>query len=848
MPAILILILLALLGGWQIYQSFLKPGAVLSFGNLDKTIHAGYNLEVPVIIDSGSAKISAISVVIHYDSSQLGVKDSDAKQDGVQIKVGQLFDGQVVLQNRVDQQLGKIELALAASTDKPTTFNGRANLAVLSFVAKKAGPTALSFQSSDQNLALNIQERQLSNILQQLIPVRFNIEPAVKISGQDEVLAATSSAQAAESTGSAAKFEQVVVESPHESSPGADPATATASAGLTLVDPGCALFTFEPASQASIGTQVSVVAKVQDLGRVVKKISVGVRGEKSALYKLASPTDYSWFLTTNVPVKQDGLWQTTASWDTKNFNQGPGQYQLVMDVEYQDLKTHPGWVVEKNCGAFYSLQFDPNQPICTRGDADGDWKIDAADVAYVIRDYGKSGQLLADFDASGKIDIVDYTILLATYGVSDKSACVDHALPPPVVVTPTLTPTPSPTLTPPVTATATPTQTPSPTPTPTPTPTATLPVITPTPTPTPVASISVGVLVLGYYPPDPARSDYLDPKETRWGGNNWGQLTIADWKAQTKKMVENGLEIASEATRYHGYKNAAAPRFLQYKVVDWKDFAIPIPRGHLLEQKPNGNAYRPNYGGILKGLNICDYVDNKGVKEVWMFGYHNDNGIVPDESKMSSKYGDISNALPKDESVEAQFRLPRCTHSYTLYNFTYQPTGEAGNTMHNRIHQIENIIPYAEGEGRWPPTVANTKGSIFWDDFAEYVQNNSYFVEPDGARKAGYRSSCGNGHITPNWNNTKTQGYQYNLSIQGEFNCETWQPDDTKTTYIKAGCEKWGCTDVGFYKWFMQNMPGYNNGIIYQGKKMRNWWEAMYDFNAFVDQGRSLFGESILGR
>lgn len=356
--------------------------------------------------------------------------------------------------------------------------------------------------------------------------------------------------------------------------------------------------------------------------------------------------------------------------------------------------------------------------------------------------------------------------------------------------------------------------------------------------------ITVPVLVLEYYPPDPKNSNLLDGIETGWKQDATIEgRTIKFWEDKTQQMINQGIAIINEATRYHGYKDPSAPQFLNYKVIDDKKFYQPIPRGHLLEKKPVGNAISPDYGGILRNLNICDYVDNKGVKEVWMYGYHNNNGIVPDESRMSSKYGDVSNSHPKEQYIEEQYRMPICKNSYVLYNFTYQPTGDPGNNLHNRGHQIENIIPFAEGT--WPPTVQNTQGSIYWGDFSEYIQDNSTFVQQNGQRVQNYLSSCGNIHQPPNWNNTKTEGYRYDLKNVAKFDCESWQPDISKTVYKSGSCTEWGCTDIGFYKWFMQNIPGYSNGIEYQGKKMRNWWEAMYDFNAFIDKGKSLFGDSI---
>lgn len=348
-------------------------------------------------------------------------------------------------------------------------------------------------------------------------------------------------------------------------------------------------------------------------------------------------------------------------------------------------------------------------------------------------------------------------------------------------------------------------------------------------------AIQVPVLKLAYFPRDPQRPNFLDSEETGWGGNNWGHLTVDDWRQRTEQMSRAALPIINQATRYHGYKNPSAPQALNYFVVEFKEFFEPIPRGHPLGR----NNFRPNYGGILRDLNICDWVDSQGVREVWMYGYHQEPGIVPDESKMSSRFGDISNGLPKEEAIAPQFRMPICGHSYVLYNFTYQPGGAdaIGNNIHNRLHQVENVIPWVEG--KWPPTRENVSESLFWGDFSEYVQSYT---------ERNYLSSCGNSHYPPNWE-TQSQGYLYNLQNYKQNNCESWHPDESQTTYINANCIQWGCTEVGFYKWWMQNIPGLKNGIDYQGKKMRNWWEFIGDLDGALASGRSLFEEAafILG-
>lgn len=366
---------------------------------------------------------------------------------------------------------------------------------------------------------------------------------------------------------------------------------------------------------------------------------------------------------------------------------------------------------------------------------------------------------------------------------------------------------PGPTSTP--TSTATPTRTNTPT---------AIPTITSTPVPGSTAlPLRVPVLVLAYYPRNPSNPDYLDPTET--GENN---RKITDMQTNIENMILEGQSIINDATRYHGYKDANAPMYLQYFTYQKFEFFTPIPRGYFL----GGTAYRPNHGQILRDLNICNYVDTNGVKEVWLYGYHS-AFIVPDESKMSSKYGDVSNAVPKDEYVDSQYRLPRCNNSYVLYDFNYFRGTDTN--VHNRMHQIENVIFFAENMG-YPVNTSNVQGSVFWDDFA---------VWGDRALLSGYKASCGNTHSPPN----TTNGYDYTSTQYRENNCETWNPDDSKTTYVNRNCTQWGCTELGFHKWFMQNMPGYNNGIVYAGRQMRNWWEAMYDFNGFIDAGWGLYKE-----
>lgn len=331
------------------------------------------------------------------------------------------------------------------------------------------------------------------------------------------------------------------------------------------------------------------------------------------------------------------------------------------------------------------------------------------------------------------------------------------------------------------------------------------------------------ILQIEYYPRNSADPSLLDVQETGLG------RTVSQQEQYVDNLSNELLDFAGEATKFHGYKDKRAPQFLKYSVIDVKKYYEKIPRGYPL-RSTNG-VYRPNYRQIVQQENICDYVDNRGVTEVWMFGYHY-GAIEPDESRMSSTLGDFSNSWPKEDEVPAEFRMPVCNKPYVLYNFNY--TRSISEMIHNRIHQLENVLPRADGN--YPPTIENTKRgeSLFWGNYSEYVQPGTTH---------NYRSACGNAHFTPNWTSVSDE-YKFNIQSYSENNCETWNPDPSKSTFVSANCSQWGCSEKGYYLWFMQNMPGYNNGIIDGNRRVRNWWEAIYAPVEFLNTG-GLTGDDI---
>ncbi|KKS83891.1 MAG: Carbohydrate-binding protein [Candidatus Gottesmanbacteria bacterium GW2011_GWA1_43_11] len=202
----------------------------------------------------------------------------------------------------------------------------------------------------------------------------------------------------------------------------------------------------------------------------------------------------------------------------------------------------------------------------------------------------------------------------------------------------------------------------------------------------------------------------------------------------------------------------------------------------------------PDYASMMNSINICDYVDNLGLKEVWLFGYHW-GPIALAESYMAGPYGNIANSYPVSG-------MPICSKTYYLYNYNYgRGTNEA---VHNHGHQI-GVMMKRVGD----PMYENN----FIGPFTTYGSN-------DGSGADFHR--CGWTHTPPNtgWE------YDYTNTRFSWTDCEDWNPLGTGEK-VNVNCERWACVETRYQVWRWQNMPGLNN----PNPELSNWWDFIGDFD-----------------
>ncbi len=290
--------------------------------------------------------------------------------------------------------------------------------------------------------------------------------------------------------------------------------------------------------------------------------------------------------------------------------------------------------------------------------------------------------------------------------------------------------------------------------------------------------------------------------------------TVDQMRSRVDDLRNQTINALKAATRYHGYKDANAISSLNYSIEDEKEFLKPIPKSAIY--RPTADHFKMLAGNEpdIGITNICDYVENRGVKEVWVWMYHtydiyHPDGVSPVESNMAPKsggafgspgYSDVSNSDHVDD-------LPRCAKSYVVYDFNYN----RGITLHTFGHQIESVM------------TAQDRNLI------------GIFIQPYGL--SNLKNHCGNVHWPPN---TSTE-YDYSELASVQSDCQNWKPDGSGQPEL-INCHTWAGQDCSAgnnidlaeqkeHIWWMQNIPGFQNGLVYGGKQLQSFWDLYANFD-----------------
>jgi hypothetical protein len=273
-------------------------------------------------------------------------------------------------------------------------------------------------------------------------------------------------------------------------------------------------------------------------------------------------------------------------------------------------------------------------------------------------------------------------------------------------------------------------------------------------------------------------------------------------RERTIDYTDRLRSAVEDSSKYLGYKDWNSTPSLIYQIVDTKEYKEPVPF------EPTSRV--PHYDYILNRENICDYVQNKGVNEVWIWAYQGPSVAEPgsplylgiSESKMSGPFGDISNSHMQND-------MPNCGKTYRVYTYNYGEDFE--QALESWGHQLEFELRH-----------------IDYDLFSTWQGT----PHPATSNEVG---RCGSVHNPPNarfeydWMN-----YQNNAT-----DCLDWSPEKLGQS-TEISCGMWGCTPWRYMVWNWQNLPGKNNTKTYNSVPLRNWWDVHGDFDGVMANHRSL--------
>ena len=299
------------------------------------------------------------------------------------------------------------------------------------------------------------------------------------------------------------------------------------------------------------------------------------------------------------------------------------------------------------------------------------------------------------------------------------------------------------------------------------------------------ALFTIPVLLVYYFP---VRGNQIDRDVTGDVGGSLEQLRAHP--ARTTPQVVDALERGS---CYHGYKNPGAQPSLHYQIVESIEYLEPLPTW----PKPGHRVPMTDYNDIMARIGIRQWVEEKGIKEVWIWGYH--GGVIDLwESNMAGPYGDISNS-DRDPAD-----LPMLNKTYTVYHYNYgRGPSEA---VEDHMHQIEAVLRQVDPE-------------LFWHKF----------VGKPGEGRCGWAHFPPNGERDYDWRNPK---YVWT-------DIEDWRPDGGGTKQ-QLNCDRWQGDSLAWFIYWMQNLPGVDNGLTYRGRSLTNWWHWIGDFDEARQRGVGL--------
>src|SRR5262245_8093560 len=128
------------------------------------------------------------------------------------------------------------------------------------------------------------------------------------------------------------------------------------------------------------------------------------------------------------------------------------------------------------------------------------------------------------------------------------------------------------------------------------------------------SAYSIPTLLISYYP---VRGERIDR-----GVTGDVDVPLDKIRRHVQQATNRVVEALEQGSVYHGYKDPTARPSLQYEIVDTLEFLEPLPT----VRKAGHQVPMTDYNEIMRRIDIQEWVEERGIKEVWLWGYH--GGVI----------------------------------------------------------------------------------------------------------------------------------------------------------------------------------------------------------------------------
>ncbi|MBS1198059.1 MAG: hypothetical protein H6R18_1844 [Proteobacteria bacterium] len=337
------------------------------------------------------------------------------------------------------------------------------------------------------------------------------------------------------------------------------------------------------------------------------------------------------------------------------------------------------------------------------------------------------------------------------------------------------------------------------------------------------------------------------------------------------RMQDSLIAAIAESSRYHGYKNPAAPAFLQFqlfKFVDLRDGGAEVNSARLPLKA--GSSFNIDYNQFFSAefarhyditdpknparfLRLDELVEGGYVHEVWLFAEHADNlrpyEVVEEKPRYDESFRRIGNE--RVQAGNGGDPAQKWTGRSLRIGFINASRG-IGCFLENLGHGVEGTsnsgaIPYFSRHfkdfagmnlnQRYPQFPWVSLYALSPKDRIEYPDERTAFISRDGKRITleNYLIHGGNVHFTPN------ARFHYDLQNPQSVlsTIEDWRIGSAPGGRDLA--KPWNIETFAAYRslapdcmgswlvYWRQNFPGLDNRQKDEsGQPMKNWWPFLF--------------------